>query len=84
MAIVNPQFAFLEADLVNPNLKEVKSVARLLDEKLDESAEIESGEPISKYNSTALYLKTYPFFMYSYVVPADIYSAALFLFIKTI
>jgi len=87
LAILNPQFAFLEADLKNPNLnkvkyKEMNATVSTIEVKFEDAAREINVESKTSMNPAALYLKSYTILTYAYAVPVDIYSATLFLLVK--
>jgi len=86
LAILNPRFAFLENDFENNNLK-VNKPKRLQHKNPPKPIETQSvsNESIKPPLTFAtIYYKSVPMFVYVYVVPADIYCAALFLFIRNL
>ncbi|SOC44438.1 hypothetical protein [Ureibacillus acetophenoni] len=82
MAILNSQYAFLEADFNNPNLNFDKKKIEQNKTKSTDNNQIESGNQIALKVPSKIYLKSIPMIYYLNVVPADIYSASLFLLIK--
>jgi len=85
LAILNPRYAFLEADFRNPNLKIEHPEDEEESVQIDESSillkeEVKNTPP----KPPRFYVRSYPLFLYGNTVSADIYSAALFLLIKNI
>jgi len=83
LAILNSRFAFLEADLENPNLKKDKPIIHQ-SVNFSENVQIRNKESKAPNNLTTIHLKTLPIFVYVNAVPADIYSAAIFLLVKNL
>ncbi len=83
MAILNPRFAFLEDDFKNPNLNNARSnKIEHNTPKFQDTVQVKSEVSKSPLTPTTLYIKSIPIFVYANAVPADIYSASLFLLVK--
>ena len=84
MAILNSRFAFLAADFENPNLNQDKNKVDQTTSDSSEKNEFKSvnRKPLKK--PPIIYLKSIPLFVYVNAVPADIYSASLFLLVKNL
>lgn len=82
MAILNSQYAFLEADFNNPNLNTDNYKIEQNKTKSTDNIQIKSENHKVIKLPTKIYLKSVPIIHYLNVVPADIYSASLFLLIK--
>ncbi|MEK9199001.1 hypothetical protein ACH0B5_03615 [Ureibacillus sp. 179-F W5.1 NHS] len=79
MAISNPQYAFLEADYVNPNLNEAIWELQDSSEKVNNNGLLVDAQSNARFKiiPTNIYLKLNALFPYLHMVPIDMYCIVM-------